>query len=545
MHDTALLRRYVDSGSDDAFAALVQSYLPLVYGAALRRVGGDAHLAQDVAQMVFIALSRESPRLTQHSDLAGWLYTSTRFLAANALRSERRRQAREHAAQLEPTPPRVGTPGSDRVQGVLDDVMMELQQLDRQILLLRFYRGLRLAEIGSQINSSENAVQKRLERALEKLRSKLSRLGITSTAAALATALENHAAVSVPSGLAASALTAGLAGGSGGVLAVPAATVLGVSKLSLGVAAALVVGAVTTVIWYQRENTQLREELSTSSTLAESASTAAPGRQAPLVTGSVAPPSRNTSAGDHASQSTAPSSTASAGSRAPSGTRPPVSQARNGAEVRLLAEGLIPLVIDYPAPLFVGTPRPISLPNLQSEETRTDLMVPRSTALLSYKKPVTSSDSLPVIGELSFITDGDKSGRDGKYVELGPGRQWVQIDLGELAMIYGIAVWHFHSQTRVYHDVIVQLSTDPTFQEDDKIITLYHNDHDNTSSLGRGRHKAYLETHRGLLITGQGGAPGRYVRLYSSGNTSDELNHYCEVEVFGHFFSKLWAPRTH
>src|SRR5690349_16063448 len=91
----------------------------------------------------------------------------------------------------------------------------------------------------------------------------------------------------------------------------------------------------------------------------------------------------------------------------------------------------VPLKLDLPRPLFVGTPRPLKLANLEKPRTgrRPDLMVPVGTVNLSKGKPVTASDSLPVIGELTLITDGDKSGDDGTYVEFGPGVQWVQIDL--------------------------------------------------------------------------------------------------------------------
>lgn len=196
------------------------------------------------------------------------------------------------------------------------------------------------------------------------------------------------------------------------------------------------------------------------------------------------------------------------------------------------AEDKVPLKLDLPKPLFAGTPRPIQLPNLEPAQVgkRPDLMVPAGTVLLSKGKTVTSSDSLPVIGELSFITDGDKSGIDGSYVELGPTPQWVQIDLGAKANIAAIVVWHFHSQARVYHDVVVQVSDDPAFKKDVK--TLFNNDDDNSAKLGKGTDFAYVETNAGRVIDAKGAA-GRYVRLYSNGNTSDELNHYCEVEVFG------------
>lgn len=191
----------------------------------------------------------------------------------------------------------------------------------------------------------------------------------------------------------------------------------------------------------------------------------------------------------------------------------------------------VPLKVEYPKPLFAGTPRPISLSNLEpANMKRPDIMVPADAKLLSKGKPVTSSDSLPVIGELSFITDGDKSGIDGAYVELGPGVQWVQVDLGASAKIAAVAVWHFHSQARVYHDIVIQISDDKDFKTGVK--TIFNTDDDNSAKLGKGSDKSYVETNFGRVLDAKG-TVGRYVRLYSNGNTSDELNHYCEVEVFG------------
>ncbi len=190
-----------------------------------------------------------------------------------------------------------------------------------------------------------------------------------------------------------------------------------------------------------------------------------------------------------------------------------------------------PLKVEYPKPLFAGTPRPVSLANLEPAGTkRPDIMVAADVKLISKGKPVTSSDSLPVIGELTFITDGDKTGIDGAYVELGPGVQWVQVDLGASAKIAAVAVWHFHSQARVYHDVIIQVSDDKEFKKG--VTTIFNNDDDNSAKLGKGADKAYVEVNHGRVVDAKN-VVGRYVRLTSNGNTSDELNHYCEVEVFG------------
>lgn len=255
--DADQLRRYAATGAEDAFAAVVQRNLGLVYHAALRRVGGDAHRAQDVTQLVFTALARNARPLASHPDLTGWLFTTTRFLAAKVVRSERRRVAREHAAELLPSA--MSSP-SDSDTGalhvVLDDVMMELRQLDRQVLLLRFHRGLRLAEIGAHLGATENAVQKRLERVLEQLKDKLAQRGITSTAAALALAFEQQASLAVPAGLAATATTAAIAGGAGSVLA--GATFMTITKVQFGFAAAAALAVSVGLVWEMRENAGLR-----------------------------------------------------------------------------------------------------------------------------------------------------------------------------------------------------------------------------------------------------------------------------------------------
>lgn len=202
-----------------------------------------------------------------------------------------------------------------------------------------------------------------------------------------------------------------------------------------------------------------------------------------------------------------------------------------GLLTRAQAADEVVLKLDLPKPLFLGTPRPIRVPNLEAPANKqVDLMVPAATRLLSRGKQVTSSDMYPVIGELTYVTDGDKSGQDGANVELGPGLQWVQIDLGKSAKLAAIVVWHFHSQARVYHDVIVQVSDDPDFRAN--VRTIYNNDTEGAAHLGKGKDLAYIETNRGRVMKANGEI-ARYVRLYSNGNTSDELNHYCEVEVYG------------
>jgi hypothetical protein len=163
------------------------------------------------------------------------------------------------------------------------------------------------------------------------------------------------------------------------------------------------------------------------------------------------------------------------------------------------------------------------------EEIKLEFPKPMFTNLAKGKK-VTSSDTAPIIGELSLVTDGDADGADGSFVELMPGKQWVQIDLGAEANLYKIAMWHYHKQAQAYIDVEVQVSDDPEFKAG--VTSLFNSDHDDTSGMGKGSDPAYVETNHGRVIDAKG-IKARYVRLWSNGNTSNDMNHYCEVQVYG------------
>lgn len=190
------------------------------------------------------------------------------------------------------------------------------------------------------------------------------------------------------------------------------------------------------------------------------------------------------------------------------------------------------LKLKLPKPMFIGTPTNLKSPNLEvvTGKSRGPFMVPVGTKLVSHKRPVRASDMQPVIGELDMVTDGDKEGGDGYFIELGPSKQWVQIDLGAPYALHAILVWHYHSQARVYRDVVVQVSDDKDFLKG--VQTVFNNDHDNSAGLGVGKDKEYIEVAEGRLFDPKG-ISGRYVRLYSNGNTANDLNHYVEVEVYG------------
>jgi len=189
--------------------------------------------------------------------------------------------------------------------------------------------------------------------------------------------------------------------------------------------------------------------------------------------------------------------------------------------------------IKLPRAMFKGTPVPMNEPNIAKPrgKPRPPFEAPEGTTNLALKKPVISNERLPVVGDLDMVTDGDKSGEDGHNVDIGFGKKWVQIDLEKKADIYAILVWHYHGQARAYRDVIVEVADDSDFTENVQIV--FNSDHDNTYGKGIGDKYGYVETNEGRLMRCPKGTKGRFVRLHSYGNTSNDHNHYVEVEVYG------------
>jgi RNA polymerase sigma factor (sigma-70 family) len=222
--DAELLQRYADAGDESAFRELVERHCGLVFSTAVRLVGGDEHLAQDVTQSVFTDLARKvhvvRARVSARREaLLGWLYAGTRFAASNLVRAERCRRAYERKAQEMNATLNGETAAGEldwqQLRPVLDEAMGQLSPTDRDAVLSRFFLGHSFKEVGGHLGTGEDAAQKRVARALDRLRVILARRGISSTAAVLGATLASNAVGAVPTSLAAAIASASLTGAAG------------------------------------------------------------------------------------------------------------------------------------------------------------------------------------------------------------------------------------------------------------------------------------------------------------------------------------------
>ena len=192
-----LVREFAASQSEPAFAALVERHIGLVHSAALRQVG-DVHLAEEITQAVFIILARKAASLGPKTILSAWLYRTTRYAAADALKARRRRQAREQEAHMQST---LNQPDADawvQLAPLLDDALAELGETDRTALVLRFFENKTAREIAGALRMEEAAAQKRVARALEKLRAIFVKRGVTLTATVIAGAVAANSVQAAP-----------------------------------------------------------------------------------------------------------------------------------------------------------------------------------------------------------------------------------------------------------------------------------------------------------------------------------------------------------
>lgn len=267
--DEQLLQEYARNGSEAAFAELVRRHIDLVYSAALRVVNGDEHLARDIAQAVFTDLARKAGEVSPEVVLAGWLHRHTCFTASKTIRTERRRQAREQTAMEMNAPDDTCRLEWEQIAPQLDDSLNELSEADRDAVVLRYLKQQDFRTVGAALGVNEDTAQKRVSRALEKLRDLLARKGVTLSVVALGTALSTHSVTAAPAALAVSITAASLAGVGSASTTFSTVKLMAMSKLKMATIGAVVLACAATplaiqhraLVRLEQENQELRARM--------------------------------------------------------------------------------------------------------------------------------------------------------------------------------------------------------------------------------------------------------------------------------------------
>lgn len=261
--DAELLRQYCEGGSQTAFRELVERHLGLVYHSALARAGGGAQLAQDASQMVFVLLAAKARTLQHHPSLAGWLHTTACFKAGELMRAEGRRKHHEQAAAFQETGPLEAAPPANplHVRAFLDQALLALSDRDREIILQRFFESRPYAEIGRRLALAEKTVQKRAERALERVRHHLTRKGVATGTEALGAILSAQAGLAAPAGVAARVAGAAMVVTPGAVSWLTALQIMTANQAGLGVAAIFGAFAIGWAVHERSTGAQLQVQL--------------------------------------------------------------------------------------------------------------------------------------------------------------------------------------------------------------------------------------------------------------------------------------------
>jgi RNA polymerase sigma factor (sigma-70 family) len=259
-NDLDLLRRYAAERSEEAFAALVNRHLNLVYSAALRQVRSP-QLAEEVAQSVFSDLARNAGRLKSDTILTAWLYQVARRTAIDLVRKESRRQLRERVA-LEMSAMNSTASDWTRVEPLLDEAMATLEATDRAAILLRYFENQSLREVGQTLGTTDDAAQKRVSRAVERLREFFAKRDVSIGAGGLAAVISANAVQAAPVGLAATISTAALAGAAI-TAAVTATKAIAMTTMHKTLIAAALAAAVGTGVYEARHTSRLSDQVQT------------------------------------------------------------------------------------------------------------------------------------------------------------------------------------------------------------------------------------------------------------------------------------------
>jgi RNA polymerase sigma factor (sigma-70 family) len=207
LDDHSLLRQYAEQNSEPAFAAIVSRHVDKVYSAALRHTR-NAHAAEEITQAVFVILAKKSGRLGAKVILSGWLYETARLTAVTYIRSEIRRARREQEAYMQTALNEHDDDAWPHIAPLLDDALAGLSAADRYAVVLRYFDGKSLGEVGAAMGASEDAAKKRVNRAVDKLRGWFTKRGVTLTATVLTAAISANSVQAAPLGLAATVTAA-------------------------------------------------------------------------------------------------------------------------------------------------------------------------------------------------------------------------------------------------------------------------------------------------------------------------------------------------
>ena len=262
-HGDKFLAEYARTGSESAFCELVDRYIGFVYSAALRLVSGDRHLAEDVAQMVFIDLAQKARHLPRGVMLGGWLHQRTFNIAAPMLRSKKRRESREKEVMDMSTIKDDSGEYWQEFGPLLDEAITQLGTEDRKAIILRFFERLDFRAIGKALGSNEDAARMRVSRALDKLQVLLKHRGISSSAVALGTALAAEPAASAAEfsgNVAAAALAKANAGFACGTIKATLMKLTTMTKLQTAIFGAVVIAGLTGSLVFRHQARVLDEE---------------------------------------------------------------------------------------------------------------------------------------------------------------------------------------------------------------------------------------------------------------------------------------------